>query len=152
MYSAICWWILSWIALTVFFCCPCLWFKFGNFITLWYMININKIRYEMKMRAQEDRMRALGLLEPMSALALGTAYNRFFPLTNRLFTSLCLSHRFYFQRCLSRGCWYFFNQLYVAINPFCNFFCNFIFNLLILKPKFVCWYPWSTPEMFTALN
>jgi hypothetical protein len=28
----------------------------------------------MKMRAQEDRMRALGLLEPMSALALGN-YN-----------------------------------------------------------------------------
>jgi hypothetical protein len=58
----------------------------------------------MKMRAQEDRMRALGLLEPMSALALGTAYNRFFPFTNRLFTSLCLFHRFYFQRSLSRSC------------------------------------------------
>ena len=40
-------------------------------------------RFEMKMRAQEDRMRALGLLEPMSALALGK--NGFANITKMVF-------------------------------------------------------------------
>ena len=42
-----------------------------------YMINNNNnitlvpiCRYDLKMRAQEDRMRALGLMEPMTMLAL----------------------------------------------------------------------------------
>ena len=40
----------------------------------------------MKMRAQEDRMRALGLLEPMSALALGK--NGFANITKIVFRSV----------------------------------------------------------------
>ena len=43
-------------------------------------------RFEMKMRAQEDRMRALGLLEPMSALALGK--NGFANITKMVFRSV----------------------------------------------------------------
>ncbi len=82
-------------------------------------------------------MRALGLLEPMSALALGTAYNRFCNLTNRLFTSLCLFHRFYFQRCLSQGCkscWYFLTN-FMLPSTTAGIFCYFIFKLFNIKTK-----------------